>query len=394
MSFETLLYIWDGFSFIIFVIILLSSLLDIDYFKSNLKLIVVSFLLSIGMFLFYREQYALSEGNIYPLFTFFTYFFTAISHMLIVTLIVTLYTKKVIGIFGNSMITFYGVVVGIIMAINVSYGNFVSTHILIGIINMIPLIHLFIYIVKYDKKFYFNVFLIQTLALLLVYIFKTINLVINIDSLTLVIADRTDIGFLTIANIIIYSFIISYLLAKNIMVNNELNKHKLVIEGSLYQAIKLSEIDVLTGVFNRRKIHDVIQQYLDMSFQNDRIFSIVMIDINNFKYINDTYGHNTGDAVLRFVGNVLKQLLRDIDIVSRWGGDEFLLLLPNTNLKAAKIVIKKISDYLDTNECEATKGFISLSFGISDNSDSVGVEEMIDLADQRMYDDKKNKETK
>ena len=111
MSFETLLYVWDAFSFIIFLIVLLSSLLDIPHFKSNLRLILISFLMSIGMFLFYREQFALSEGNVYPLLTFFTYFSTSMSHMLIITLIVTLYTKKELGVLVNSLIVFYGLIV-------------------------------------------------------------------------------------------------------------------------------------------------------------------------------------------------------------------------------------------------------------------------------------------
>jgi diguanylate cyclase (GGDEF)-like protein len=345
----------------------------------------MSFLMSVGMFLFYREQYFLAQGKIYPIFTFFTYFFLSLSLMLIVSLIVTLYNKKSISKLGYILITLYATIFGATMGLNIIYGTYLSSHILIAIIYAIPLIHLLFYIFSYDKKFYFNVFLLQTFGLFIVFVLKTINIIINIDTISFISPNKNEIGFLTISNIILYTFIISYLLVKNMMINEELNAHKSLIEGSLFHAIKLSEIDSLTGVYNRRKVDEVINHYYEMSNKNKTKFSILMIDINNFKVINDTYGHTIGDKVLVFVADVLKQLLRDNDIISRWGGDEFLVLLPNKNIDNSKIVINEISSFLEHHKCMIIEDYISLSFGASDNSHNVTREEMIDIADKKMY---------
>lgn len=389
MSYDTLLYVWDGFSFIIFLVVLGSTLQSKEYFKSHLKLIVVSFLMFIGMFLFYREQYNLSKGLINPILTFFTHSSTSISYFLIVSLIVSLYTRKQLSNKTLKYIILYGLIVGIIMGINVSIGNIVTTHILYGLIVGLPLLHLVIYIIAFQPKPYKNIFLIQVFVLVVVYILKTINLIVNIDTLTLFTPNNHEIGTLMVSNIVLYSFIISYLIVSNIYVNKELNAHKSIIEASLSKAIELGEIDPLTNVYNRRKIDTIINNYLTIDQRRGAIFSLVLIDIDKFKSINDTHGHLVGDKVLTFIADALKETLRDVDIISRWGGDEFLLLLPNTDKETAHYVVLKLQHYFTHNKCEMIDETICLSYGVSDNLNTNTLEELIKEADNEMYLNKK-----
>lgn len=388
MSYDTLLYVWDAFSSLLFLVILLSSLQNKNQFKENKYLIITSLSLFIGMFLFYREQYLLFLGETSVLLTFFTYTFSSFSLMLMATLIVTLYTKVVLPVSVNLIILAYGIIVGVIMSINVFYGTYLSTHILIGIIYAIPIIHLIIYVVKYNKSFYKNVFFLQSVALLVVYIAKTLNLMSNYESITFQTANYHEIGFLMIGNIIIFSFIISYLNIRNDMINNELRVHKSLIEDSLTQAITLSEMDPLTEVYNRRKINEIIQHYFDYEEFSNTIFSVILIDINQFKKINDTYGHNVGDKVLKFISINMKRLLREVDYISRWGGDEFLILLPNTSKENAEIVASKIKRYFTNNKCESINEPIAMSCGITDSLHHNSLEAIIEHADELMYNEK------
>ena len=199
-----------------------------------------------------------------------------------------------------------------------------------------------VYVILYDHKFYKNVFVFQILLLLIVYIAKTVNLILNYNTISFTPGNYHDIGMLMVANVVIFSFIVSYLNMKNALINEELVLHRNMIEASLSNAIQLSEKDTLTELYNRRKIYSVIDSYYKLKSKSNQVFSIVLIDVDKFKDINDVHGHNAGDEVLKFISNVLVVLLREQDFVSRWGGDGFLLLLPNTNKEKCHHVVNKI----------------------------------------------------
>lgn len=388
MSYDTLLYVWDAFTFIFFIVIFLSSFNEKKYFDSNRRLIITSVLLFTGMFLFYREQYILSKGNQSPIITFLTYSFSATAHMMLASLIVSLYTKVVLNKIVLRIIVGYGFVVGGFMVVNLYFGNVISTHILLGFINSIPLTHIFVYVIKNDKKYYKNVFVIQILSLLLIYIIKSFNLIISYDHEAMTYNTYHDIGLLMVANVIIFSMILSYLITKNNLINQELESHKFMIEASLTKAIDLSERDILTNSYNRRKIYDVMDKLLGYEHYQHQVFSVIMIDVNGFKEVNDTFGHQVGDEILIFISQSISKLLRDGDYLSRWGGDEFLILLPNTNNQQAVSVINKIRHYFDNNSFSKTNTTMSLSFGVSDSTMSDNVDDIIHIADRRMYIEK------
>ncbi len=153
----------------------------------------------------------------------------------------------------------------------------------------------------------------------------------------------------------------------------------------------LARTDYLTGLLNRRaileKIHDEILRYR----RSRRPFTIMIIDINDFKILNDTHGHLFGDEVLKMVGKILKNSLRAQDKVSRWGGDEFLIFLPETDARGGRVVKENLKRIISESyvEYEGVKRSITISAGFAVfGEDGEEIEEIIFLADQRLYQDK------
>jgi diguanylate cyclase (GGDEF)-like protein len=105
---------------------------------------------------------------------------------------------------------------------------------------------------------------------------------------------------------------------------------------------KLAVTDSLTGVYNRKKLDDILADLFARFRRNHRPFAVLMLDLDNFKFINDNYGHVAGDSVLASVAAILKQSVRDVDFVARYGGEEFVVLLVETALDTALEIAERI----------------------------------------------------
>ncbi len=151
----------------------------------------------------------------------------------------------------------------------------------------------------------------------------------------------------------------------------------------------LSETDSLTGLANRRKIHEFLVPVLARADRYRTPFSLAMLDIDGFKLLNDAYGHPTGDLVLRHMARLLKEQTRASDIVGRYGGDEFLLILPETGPVEAATLAEKLRDALDESPCMTLSGeriSIRASFGIAAYpQDARDGNELIAVADANLY---------
>ena len=151
--------------------------------------------------------------------------------------------------------------------------------------------------------------------------------------------------------------------------------------------LQVSRTDFLTGILNRRAFFEAASREFKRLKRNGEPLTIAYLDLDNFKTINDTFGHNTGDEVLKEISIVLNSHLRGTDIAARLGGDEFALLLPDTNKKAAHQVIKRIK-----REMQKMKRPITFSTGVlTCTSAPPNMEVMLRLVDQLMYDSKKEK---
>jgi len=151
----------------------------------------------------------------------------------------------------------------------------------------------------------------------------------------------------------------------------------------------LSKTDQLTKVNNRLYIDEVLQKQYYRFFRNDEKCSVILIDIDFFKDINDTYGHIIGDLFLVEFSTILKKNIRESDVVGRWGGEEFLIILPHSNINDAQILAQKLQTLINSFEFPKV-GLRTASFGISEFQTGMSSEQLLDNADKALYISKEN----
>lgn len=146
--------------------------------------------------------------------------------------------------------------------------------------------------------------------------------------------------------------------------------------------LSISSTDPLTKIYNRRKIDESLRE--ELSRGRDNNFSISILDIDDFKKINDTNGHLVGDEVLKIFAQTLQNSLRKTDIIGRWGGEEFMIILPNTDINQAYECIKKVQENLKTMQIGQIKS-VKCSFGIASTDGKLSFSELILKADKALY---------
>lgn len=145
---------------------------------------------------------------------------------------------------------------------------------------------------------------------------------------------------------------------------------------------EISLTDQLTGLYNRRHLDAVLESNSQIAERYNIPFSVAIIDIDHFKQVNDVYGHQVGDYVLQTLSGILKRVCRSVDILGRWGGEEFLILLPNTEEDDAEIAAEKIRKAIEMFPLENV-GVKTASIGVSEYHDNL--HETIKRADEALY---------
>jgi len=157
---------------------------------------------------------------------------------------------------------------------------------------------------------------------------------------------------------------------------------------------KLARFDSLTGCYNRGYGLELLDRQMKLSHRSKSPLLLAFLDIDKFKPINDTFGHDEGDTVLKEVAGLFKSTLREIDIICRMGGDEFLLVFPDNSLKDASQIKKRLENNLIELNQTLKKPFqIELSIGLSEYipEKPLSIDELIRIADQKMYKEKRKK---
>ena len=170
--------------------------------------------------------------------------------------------------------------------------------------------------------------------------------------------------------------------------NDKLQKANEALMETQKQLELAARIDSLTQLSNRRDMLEKLQ-YEKIRFErNQRPFALVLCDIDNFKTFNDTYGHDCGDAVLVAVSRTMRTIIRKQDQVARWGGEEFLFLLPETELEGARVVSEKLREKIEHTQFHYNRQilYITMTFGVSvfDEYD-IELDNCIKRADQALY---------
>ena len=156
------------------------------------------------------------------------------------------------------------------------------------------------------------------------------------------------------------------------------------VRNELRTAERLSQTDFLTGAVNRRHFAGVAENELERVHRYKRPLSLAYLDLDNFKSVNDKLGHEVGDELLKTIVALLRDNLRRPDVVARIGGDEFLLLMPETGSEAAHSVIERILSR--TREAMEAKNLpVTLSIGVVTTEERIPLAELVSAADSQMY---------
>jgi diguanylate cyclase (GGDEF)-like protein len=153
----------------------------------------------------------------------------------------------------------------------------------------------------------------------------------------------------------------------------------------------LAHTDSLTGLYNRHRMQELIELQTAMFLRNQSKFTLVIADIDHFKKINDTYGHFCGDFVLSEIASFMKKNLRKGDVLARWGGEEFLILLPDTDINGARIMAENIRKAIANKQFHlAGESFsVTMTFGLAQHEIDRSIEDSLKQADNALYEGKK-----
>jgi two-component system, cell cycle response regulator len=176
-------------------------------------------------------------------------------------------------------------------------------------------------------------------------------------------------------------------------IQSELKQRNAQLESMLHHVEALAMTDPLTGLFNRRRFRDILRREFAVTRRYKNSLSCIMVDLDHFKSINDRFGHESGDEVLKAVAHCLSQNLREVDLSARLGGEEFVLLLPHTPKDNAVMVAERMSKLVGKLRFGGTQApfGITASFGVAGSIDVTtnDAEDLVRAADVALYDAKR-----
>ncbi len=199
-----------------------------------------------------------------------------------------------------------------------------------------------------------------------------------------IISSSNDLSGTDPSSVIRYSEIDSIANDIEKLAENSLFQKNQELEAKNELLEKLSQTDYLTGLLNRRKIYEELEKEYQRSNRYDSTFSLIIVDIDWFKIVNDTHGHDAGDTVLEEVSDILKSMLRTTDSLARWGGEEFLVLCPGTKLEGSTAIAEKIKAAIEEYSFSVPSQ-ITISAGTSEYKSGLSLEDLIINADQKLY---------
>jgi two-component system, cell cycle response regulator len=165
---------------------------------------------------------------------------------------------------------------------------------------------------------------------------------------------------------------------------HRIRRHSALLRTEL---VRLASIDALTGLHNRRHLESRAGAEMARARRYETPFSVVIGDLDHFKRVNDQYGHNIGDVVLRRVAELMRHNLREEDLAVRWGGEEFLLLLPGVDEAGALQAAEKIRRILaeTTLDCDGHEILVTISLGVAEYAGEDALQDVVKRADEAMY---------
>lgn len=166
------------------------------------------------------------------------------------------------------------------------------------------------------------------------------------------------------------------------------------LQASLAKIKEMAIHDDLTGFYNRRHLMELLETEYNRSVRTGAVFSLAMLDLDKFKNVNDTFGHQAGDEILITFSNIISNVLRKTDFCGRYGGEEFLIVLTQTDLQDAKVFAERIracvEEFLFLDLGHSRKSRVTVSIGLAEHRKNEDIEKTISRADEAMYKAKNN----
>ena len=173
----------------------------------------------------------------------------------------------------------------------------------------------------------------------------------------------------------------------------ELAERNRQLESMLHHVESLAITDPLTGLFNRRRFADVLRREVAVTRRYKNSLALLMIDLDHFKTVNDRFGHDAGDEVLRAIATALGSGLREVDLAARYGGEEFAVIMPHTTKANAEIVAQRVAAQIAAleHQFQGEKVALTASIGIAEVADlnEPNSENLIKAADVALYEAKR-----
>lgn len=185
-------------------------------------------------------------------------------------------------------------------------------------------------------------------------------------------------------SLFIISFLFLLIIISAVIQLKTVKKDKKIFE-------QMARTDYLTKLYNRRTFLEKVEEEEIRYLRSDLGYSIIITDVDNFKIFNDDYGHECGDDVLKVVSKTLKKTCRKQDTVARWGGEEFIILLPETDISGAKVIAKRLKEAIEGLELifNGTKLRVTMTFGVNNFSEDLNIDQIVHYADLALLHGKK-----
>jgi diguanylate cyclase (GGDEF)-like protein len=175
---------------------------------------------------------------------------------------------------------------------------------------------------------------------------------------------------------------------KFVAIVNDITEQKKVFQEKEHY-YDLSIHDHLTNIFNRQMFDELFKIEVEQSRRYNSDMSLILMDIDFFKTVNDTLGHQSGDNVIKIISANVKSLLRDSDIFARWGGEEFVILMPHADISMAVEKAEQLRKSIENLKID-TVGSVTCSFGVAQLKDSENANELFNHVDEALYKSKHN----
>lgn len=301
--------------------------------------------------------------------------------LFVVLLIKTKKYKETTLLIGFAEVTIYCIMSTVIMGWEHGFQNWLIVVVVIAL--TVPF--------SKKKKFYFMAIFMALTYLVLYFVVKLEGNVSNLSFLDIFLILANRVGLFTVLffseKVLGWSNII-----ENFFLQSEVKKMKEIV-GT----------DELTGLTNRHKMNIILEDMNKLIGKEGNVFYIAFADLDDFKYVNDTYGHDVGDKILILIANVLKQEFRNDDVVARWGGEEFLILLRNERddmgqLDSSKVmsILNRVRIKIENMKMKYKEHNIgvTMTFGSVGSKNYKSVADMINDADEKMYEGKRTGKNK